>query len=63
MSLKTRKRRVAIPPKNQHHLATGQQPHVSADAQRVGRCHQNAEKAHQCPCVTQVHLKLPAQPP
>ena len=37
-------RGVAIPPKYQHHSTTGQQPHVSPDAQRVGRCDADAKQ-------------------
>jgi len=37
-------RRVAIPTKHQHHPATGQQPHVSADTQRAGRCNADVEQ-------------------
>jgi hypothetical protein len=35
---------VAIPPKHQQHLADGQQPHISADPQGLGRRHTHAEQ-------------------
>jgi len=36
----------AIPPKHQHHPTTGQQPHVSLDAQRAGRCDAYAQQVN-----------------
>ena len=49
----------AIPPKHQHHSTTGEQPHVSLDAQRAGRCDAYAQQVNHSAYIKSITLNCP----